>query len=142
MMMKKAVLGLLMCTFILMLVSGCSEKAVSEEEILNRLEASLQTQGLSVENEGKQSNDALEQVYPYRYIVKADNKNEDVMLVYVLDGNKKIQQAIENQHYTITTLTKFENFSTSNVLVVHFALSGDLEKYQKQIENAVDKIDH
>ncbi|WP_148298807.1 hypothetical protein [Paenibacillus pini] len=106
------------------------------------MEASLQTQGLSVENEGKQSNDALEQVYPYRYIVKADNKNEDVMLVYVLDGNKKIQQAIENQHYTITTLTKFENFSTSNVLVVHFALSGDLEKYQKQIENAVDKIDH
>ncbi|OAB48023.1 hypothetical protein [Paenibacillus antarcticus] len=137
--MKRAVLGLLMYTLILMLISGCSEQAV-DGDILKGLEASLETQGISMQQEGRQSSDALEKVYPYKFTIQADPKSEDYILVYLFDGNNQVEQAIKNQHYTITSLTKFANITNANVLVVYFAPSGDLDKYQKKIEDAVNQL--
>ncbi|WP_458632667.1 hypothetical protein [Paenibacillus sp. CMAA1364] len=115
---------------------------MSDDDILKKMVVSLETQGISVQQEGKQSSDALEQVYPYKLTIQADPKSEDYILVYLFGGINQLQEAIKNQHYTITSLTKFVNITNANVLVVYFAPSGDLDKYQKKIEDAVNKLNY
>jgi hypothetical protein len=138
--MKKVSFTFLIFVFLLALVSGCSKREVNKEDILTRLESSLETQGFTLNGEGKQSDRALQNVYPYKYILNSYDPRDDYILVYIFNEKNEVKQAIENQHYTITTLTNFENYTNENVLVVYFATSGLLDPYGKKIEAAVKEF--
>ncbi|MBD3920639.1 hypothetical protein H8B09_17880 [Paenibacillus sp. PR3] len=138
--MKKAILSLIICTFVLALVIGCTKEEVSEESMLSRIETSLKAQGFTVVSEGRQSSDNLEQVYPYKYKIKQNEMNEDYLLIYIFSSKDLVNKGISNQHYNITTLTKFKNYINKNVLVVHFASEGNLDKYKQKLEEAISKI--
>jgi hypothetical protein len=94
---------------------SCRNENVDKENILNRIETSFKAEGFSLVNKGKQSSDELERVYPYKYTLKLNDQNEDYILIYIYNSKDACSKAIKNQHYTITSLTNFENFNKDNL---------------------------
>lgn len=82
----------------------------------------------------------LADVYPVKYTIKLDDQNEDFILVYVYKSADEARQATTDQHYTITTLTNFRNYINADLLLVHFATDGDLEKYKEQLDEGLKQL--
>ncbi len=122
------------------IVAGCSNEDIHKENLLKRIETSFIEQGFKLENEGLQSDNELEGAIPYKYWVKLDNEEADYILVYFFSSNEAAKNAIDHQHYTISTLTNFNNYIYDNALIVHFAPMGDLKKYKEQIDKAVSHL--
>ncbi|MCG7384438.1 hypothetical protein [Paenibacillus sp. ACRRY] len=119
---------------------GCRghERLIVEDDFLEHFITSLEEQGLKVEPMEPSTSIDMQGKVPFQMSISQNGEDRDTVFVYFLNSVNQTKQALEQASFTITSLTKIGKYQKNNVIVIHYALDGNLGKYDSHIHEAIN----
>lgn len=120
---------------------GCTgkESLIDQSDFLEQFKTSLKAQGFDVETMEPSSSVDMEGNVPFQYSISQNGKDNDIVFIYFFNSANQANQALKKASFTITSLTKIGKYQKNNIIVIHYALDGDLDKYKSHIYKAMRK---